>query len=351
MTGASHPSSAPLVLHVVESLGGGVTSALLDYIRATPTFRHRVLARLRPDAHSSGDLEGLTGGIIPMRDGHVRRIGDVRRTHRDLRPSIVHAHSSYGGAYARLAGLPRKRVVYTPHCFAFERLDVSRGVRAAFRLMEAVLSFRGGWIAAVSDREAALARRLPGRPRVVVVPNIARVDVMTTGPAGSNAAPLVVAVGRLQPQKDPRFFAEAARVTAREGIAARWRWVGGGDPRSERELSDAGVEVTGWVERDRALAELAAADVYAHTAAWEGFPITVLEAAALGRPVIARRIPALEGSGLRLVGSPAELARAVGGLAGEAADLLARSRALSAAHAPSEQERALNALYEEVLRS
>jgi len=348
MTGASGPT-APLVLHVVESLGGGVTSAVLDHIRATPAFRHRALARLRPDAHSSAELEELTGGIIPMRDGHLRRIGDVRRTFRDLRPSIVHAHSSYGGAYARLAGLPRKRVVYTPHCFAFERLDVSRPVRAAFRLMEAVLSFRGAWIAAVSDREAELARRLPGHPRVVVVPNIARVGG-TPGGGVASAEPLVVAVGRLQPQKDPGFFAEAARVAAREGIPARWRWVGGGDPRSERELRDAGVEVTGWVERDRALAELAAADVYAHTAAWEGFPITVLEAAALGRPIVARRIPALEGSGLALVGGPGELARRVGGLAGEAEDLLARSLALSVTHAPAEQERALNALYGEVLR-
>ena len=343
-------SDRPIVLHVVESLGGGVASAVEDYIRATPGFEHRMLARFRPDAHSLATLQSLSDGIIPMREGHLRRIRDVRRAWRDVRPSVVHAHSSFGGAYARLAGLPRDRVVYTPHCFAFERLDVPGPVRLGFRLMEQVLSFRGRWIAAVSDREASLAARLPGRPRVVMVPNVARVDGVTPSAQGGSE-PLVVAVGRLQPQKDPVFLARAAREAASAGVPARWRWIGGGDEAMQRELEAAGVEVTGWVERDEALRQLAAADVYVHTAAWEGFPITVLEAAALGKPVLARRIPALEGSGLALVDDPAGLARDVGKLGLSRDDLLRRSAELNEHHRPEDQARALEDLYRRVLAS
>ena len=69
----------------------------------------------------------------------------------------------------------------------------------------------------------------------------------------------------------------------------------------------AGVEVTGWLEQDVAVKEIADCDVYLHTAAWEGYPMTILEAFELGMPVVARTIHALtsEPRGARLVADPA----------------------------------------------
>jgi glycosyltransferase involved in cell wall biosynthesis len=57
------------------------------------------------------------------------------------------------------------------------------------------------------------------------------------------------------------------------------------------------VHVTGWLPRADALSLLATAHVYLHTAAWEGSPITLLEAADLRVPVVARSIPALDSLG------------------------------------------------------
>ena len=63
-------------------------------------------------------------------------------------------------------------------------------------------------------------------------------------------------------------------------------------------LTDAGVRITGWMTGSALAAELGGASVYFHSANYEGFPLSVLDAAALDRPVVARRIDALADSPL-----------------------------------------------------
>lgn len=76
-----------------------------------------------------------------------------------------------------------------------------------------------------------------------------------------------------------------------------------------RELAENGIQVTGWLPRAQLLTELAGSDVYLHSAAWEGFPLAVLEADALRIATVLRDIPAFEDSDLPLrISSPEELA-------------------------------------------
>ena len=69
-------------------------------------------------------------------------------------------------------------------------------------------------------------------------------------------------------------------------------WIGDGPEHDRRAVEELGVKVTGWLNRDEATAELRAADLYLHTAAWEGFPLSVIEAVRAGVPVFVRPIPA-----------------------------------------------------------
>ncbi len=122
----------------------------------------------------------------------------------------------------------------------------------------------------------------------------------------------ILTIGRVAPQKDPQFLAEViARVNAqRRGI--RWVWVGDGDGRHRKPLEEQRVEITGWLPRRQVLARLQKADLYVHTAAWEGNPMSLLEAAALGVPTVARSIPALTSLGYPdCLKSPADMTRAV----------------------------------------
>jgi glycosyltransferase involved in cell wall biosynthesis len=362
---APHPQDRrPLVLHVVESLGSGVTTALEDHLRSAPGYVHVVLGWRRHGAQTGDQLDRLAAGVLPLPPGRLAQFLAVRRRIQELRPDIVHAHSSYAGVYVRL--LPKRltgAVVYTPHGFSFERRDVAAPLRGFYRLVEAALSMRGACVAAVGPREAELARQLPGRQHVVYVPNVVRPvqpaapaeahQLLATG-AGSGSALRLATLGRITPAKDPAFFRRLVLLGQDLGLPLRWIWVGGGSPADERALREAGVLVTGWTSRARALGWLAAADVYVHTAAWEGAPVSVLEAAALGLPVVARRNPALAALGLPvLCDTPEALIEAIRGLLDDRrrADLRQHGQRLLRQHRPEAQREALERVYRAALRA
>ncbi|MCC3768841.1 glycosyltransferase [Streptomyces sp. UNOC14_S4] len=310
------------VLHVVESYGGGVAAAMGSYLAAVPGVEHWLLVRSRPGCPVALPVQARAAEVFTLPDGHLARVRAVAAAYDWLSPQWVHAHSSLAGVYTRLAwNIPARAIVYTPHCYAFERLDISPCVRLACLLAEGVLARRTGTVAACGPREAELAARLNRAQRVVHVPNVAPSAVSgaegavagwSGAPAGGR--PVAVAVGRVCRQKDPVFFARAAACVPG---ALTWVWVGDGGP-ARGVLQDAGVTVTGWLPRSEVLSLLRSADVYVHTAAWEGVPLSLLEAAAAGLPVAARDIPALAALCLPdLSGTPQELAATAVALASE----------------------------------
>jgi glycosyltransferase involved in cell wall biosynthesis len=303
--------STPLVLHVVEAFGGGVAAVLTDYVASLPELHHVVLAYRRPGVQIGNGLHGRAE-LIDLPDGKLAQIRAVQDAVQRLRPDVIHAHSSYAGGYVRLATRRHDaRIVYSPHCYSFQRRDVPGMARAGFWMAEAALSFRTDAVAAVGEWEKELAVRLPKRSKVVLVPHRVQLPPDLPEPPETNDGP-VVTVGRIVPQKDPSFFADAARDARLLGGDREWRWVGGGDERLERLLRDSGVIVTGWRPRDAVLRELASAHAYVHTAAWEGNPVTVLEAASVGLPIVARDIPPVRHAGVeRLASTPIELAQMV----------------------------------------
>jgi len=338
------------VLHVIESLGGGVTSAVRDYLRSTPHIRHTVVARRRLQDDTGENFLGLADAVIQAPGPLPNAVHVVGQTFNELRPEVVHAHSSFAGVWARLARIPTQKIVYTPHCFGFERQDISSASRYLLRSAEAILARRTAVVAGVSPREVELARELRRAQRTTYLPNIARVPAELIRPSRQGAVPLTVATaGRVGAQKDPGFFAAVARALAGdEEPPPKLRWIGGGDDGAEAMLRRAGVDVTGWIPREQVLTQLSSADVYLHTAAWEGAPIAVLEAASLGIPIVARRIPALVSLGLdALADTPDDVAALVHKLQDPAiyAQGVEESQRLAARHGANAQAEALNDLY------
>ena len=82
----------------------------------------------------------------------------------------------------------------------------------------------------------------------------------------------VFTLGRICYQKDPTLFNEIAKQLS----DIRFIWIGDGELRNE--LNSSNIEVTGWVDRMKAIKYAVNADVFILPSRWEGLPISLLEA-------------------------------------------------------------------------
>lgn len=291
-------SDSPTVLHVVEAFGGGVQSALAHFIDSSPFARHIVFGRARDGEsteHPAADVMLYEGGSL----GFAR---EMRRLTRQVRPDVVHLHSSKAGLLRLL--VPRGvRRAYSPHCYAFERLDVAQPVRRGFRAAEKALARFTDVVVAVSPHEAELASSLRATTEVVAVSNLGQISSFV--PNGVDVE-RVVTIGRIAPQKAPKRFAHVAQVA---GDDIEFVWIGDGDPLLRHDLEKSNVRVTGWLSPDDVREELRSAGLYLHTADWEASPMSLAQALAAGVPLICSRLDTLESLGYFCVDhSPENLA-------------------------------------------
>jgi glycosyltransferase involved in cell wall biosynthesis len=136
--------------------------------------------------------------------------------------------------------------------------------------------------------------------------NTPTIDQISVEP--SVAGREIVMVGRLCPQKDPRFFFDVSELVRSADSSVRFTWIGDGDDHFKSLMSSAGVEVTGWLEKAELTERLTRASVYLHSACYEGFPLSVLDAAAMDLPIVLRDIDCFDGVGLEKVRHPREAA-------------------------------------------
>jgi glycosyltransferase involved in cell wall biosynthesis len=324
-----HPASRPSicrptgdrlrVLHIAESYSAGVASALDSYIDATEhDVRHEILGFRRPGSQIGPPPAWL---FVDLPAGKLRQTLAIRAKLRRTDADIIHVHSSWAGLFVR-ATLRRHRrpVVFSPHCYASERTTLRSGTRWLYGRVESMLAYRTDVVAAVGARERAVATRLSGRVPIVTLPHALPNELQTRLTQLSErrrpGVDVVATLGRVAPQKGVDYFCSVVAATQRQAAldsvaAPRFVWIGGGDRRLTRQLLRAGVEVTGWLDRDAATERLGDADVYLHTAAWEaGWPLSLLEAAQLKRPMICRRVSSTESLPEALVvAGPDDMAR------------------------------------------
>lgn len=316
------------ILHVTEASSAGVLTAVTTLAREQS--RHAdagrpVLAYVpRPDSPDLSAIRDLTGEEVEVRQwraGHrwrtVPLLRGLVRTLRKEQFDVIHLHSSRAGLLGRVVAAlvgGRERVVYSPHCFSFERTDIDPLRRGLYLQLERAALRLGRNLLLVSDSEGRTARALlPGcrtavvHNRVTVPPAGTPADSLSDSPSDSPSDPssyslsdsssappsgeqTVIHIGRIASQKRPALFSEVAVLVAGEQEEVRFRWIGDGD----RTALDPIVEVTGWLGQDQVRSEIARAQLVLFTSAGEGLPMALLEAQALGTPVVASPVAGVE---------------------------------------------------------
>jgi glycosyltransferase involved in cell wall biosynthesis len=303
------------ILHVVgESKFGGGGIVIIDLARAAraagydvavlttdPTFQRK----LEEERIEFVDLDVIRRPIRPLWDllGLFRLWRYLRRA----KPDLVHTHTSKGGFVgriaARMAGI--RAIIHTVHGFAFH--EHSPFVeRTVYGLLERLAAPAGDLIVTVSEHhlEVAHTLRLERRARLMAIPNgLDPHRVEPTRPrsdirSGLQLDPEVVAVtviGRLADQKGVDHLIEAvARLGEDSRSRIRVLLAGDGPSRDRLQQQVAVLAMGRYVEflgfRDDVADLLSAADVFVLPSMREGLSISLLEAMAAGKPIIATSI-------------------------------------------------------------
>jgi glycosyltransferase involved in cell wall biosynthesis len=216
---------------------------------------------------------------------------------RQLRPDIVHAHSSKAGALARLARLsqPRTPLLYTPHGYAFAGHFSHTAQRRAYLAIERGLAPIASRVLCVCEAEGRIARQIGPSARVRVVHNgIAAVEDGPVDPRIaelSRRGPVVGALTLLRAGKGLETLIDATPRVLSRHPAVQIAIVGEGPElellRSRAALCGAGDAVHFLGASTEPANMLRGMDVFVHPSWAEAFPYVILEAMALGRPILA----------------------------------------------------------------
>lgn len=359
------PDPATVALVLATSTGGvgrHVRSLVDGYVARGVGVR--VLAPADTDTRFGFSAAGAEFVDVPIAAG-ARPLADLRAAAALRRglggAAVVHAHGLRAGMLAVLVAGPRPVVV------TWHNLVLARGpARRVYALLERVVARRATVTLTVSPDLTDRVRRLGGRDvrptPVAALParDAARDRAETRRELGAAGRPLVLAAGRLHPQKGFDTLIRASRAWTTREDPPVVVLAGDGPLRDQlaglvRQLG-APVRLLG--HRDDVADLLAAADVLAVPSRWEGRSLLVQEAMRAGTAIVAAATggtPDLVQDAALLV--PAgDVAALVGGVsallddAGERAALGERARTVAAGW-PSADEVAAQtlALYRELL--
>lgn len=297
----------------------------------------------------------------PARD--ARAVARLARLTRDS--DVVHAHGLRAGLVAVLAGTGRRRpTVVTLH----NALLDPPGPRRRFlqwletvvcRRAHVVLGVSGDLVAGALRAGARDARMAPVAAPPLPAPRRSVAEVRAEL-GGLDGRPLILAVGRLHPQKGYDVLLPAAARWASRDPSPLVAVAGDGplEARLRRQIDELGAPVRLLGRRTDVADLLQAADVVVLPSRWEGWPLTAQEALRAGRPLVATAVGGLP----QLVGDGGVLVRpddvdaldlAVRRLLDDPAAAAALSRAATAraAELPGEQDTAdqVVAVYVELL--
>ncbi|GBG07992.1 glycosyl transferase family 1 [Paenibacillus agaridevorans] len=287
-----------VIVHVTETMASGVLKYLQEVTNVVThgDVQHYILysnnRRFTPDKLS--EILPTQIKLIPIQlsfNNISKSLSELNDAIREIRPDIIHLHSSIAGFFGRILSLRYSNIqfYYTPHGYSFLMTSRSPVVRVLYVIAEWGLSQFKCQIVACSKSEYRYASRLSWFQPVHLIENALK--PFSLGADLTRTPIRVIGVGRLEEQKDPLYFIRIVAMLRKVYPEVEAVWVGDGSLKQECiELNyrlQANVIFKGWLSNEGTLQQLRMATCYLQTSKWEGLPYSVLEAMASGLPVVA----------------------------------------------------------------
>jgi glycosyltransferase involved in cell wall biosynthesis len=290
-----------------EVVRGGAEEHMLCLLRSLDRVRFRpllvcpegLLALLRPDLPP--DVEVLPLSLQSYRELH--RIKTLCGFLRSQRVQVLHSHgfrpSLIASPIGRGLGVPVN--VETPHVREYWR----KGWKASFAIDRFASRFVDQYIAvSEANRNYLIKEKGLAANKITLIRNgcdIQRFDPAYIAPAGLKSragiaedAPLLLVVGRLEPQKGHFVLLQAMLLLRQEFPGLSLVALGEGSLRPELETQLRELNLADCVRMPGHVADIrdwmAAADVCVLPSFAEGLPLFAIECLAAGRPMVASAV-------------------------------------------------------------
>lgn len=295
------------ILYPIPSLGiGGAEQQLLELVRALDKRRYRpIVAPLNPGGALEDEFRAVAGAEIVQlqRQGRAdpRPVVSLAALLRSRQIDVIQPYLSPATALGMVAGL----LAGTPVRILTERSGVGRHMSFYVRLQDRLSRFASVLIAnSEAGRESLIMRGVPPE-RIHVIVNGINLDRLHSNPdrvsqyreqlAVPQGGKVVGILASLLPVKLHETFLRAGAALAQRQPDLRFAIFGDGPLRADLELLAADLRVaehTVFFGYQRDVADcLGACDLLVSTSRVEGLSNAVLEAMALGVPVVASDIP------------------------------------------------------------
>ena len=316
------------VVHLVYSMGcGGLEKVIVNLINGSYDDVEHIIISLIPEFE-------MTAGIIPdveifcLDKKPGKDIGCHYRLYKLLKKISPDAINTYNfgtieyHVTAFLAGV--KTRVHSDHGHGGDAQD---GLNKKNNFIRKVSSlFINDYVVVSQDLMDWVTKVVGVKPnRLHLIQNGVEVpdslsNIKTTAPT----SPIICTVGRLDPVKNQTLLLNAFKIVHDKCANARLKIVGDGPERENLEREAAQLEVAQFVDfmgyREDVRVQLITSDVFVLSSHYEAMPMTILEAMAVGCPVVTTDV-----GGIRHFVDDTYVAYSSPGKAEELADHLLRS--------------------------